>query len=80
MIAPFVGVCQCERNFVESDCSVDIALAPDMIGIPDMGLCDLSLRECGRTAVIAKTFVEGYGLNCRLGQFLVSFGSFYIEQ
>jgi len=43
-----------------------------MIGIPDMGLCDLSLRECARTAVIARNFVAGHGLNCRLVQFKVN--------
>ena len=68
----YVGVCNCDTNFVGSDCSVDITRAPDMIGIPDMGLCDLSLRECARTAVIARTFVDGHGLNCRLGQFKVN--------
>jgi len=43
-----------------------------MVGIPDKGKCDLSLRECARTAVIAKTFVRGHGLNCQLSRFDVS--------
>jgi len=61
----------CDKDMGGSDCSVNITIPPTMIGIPDMGKCDLSARECARTAVIGKTFVGGHGLKCRLKKFKV---------
>jgi len=71
---PFAsGVCVCDEGFIDVDCAVDKSQPPDMLGIPDDGLCDLSQRECARTAVRVRQIVESESLTCRLRAFQVTF-------
>lgn len=66
----FAGTCKCRTGYLGEDCAIHETDPPDIIGIPDNGLCDLSERPCEQTAVIGKKFVDGK-LQCRLVPFKV---------
>ncbi|KAH3813015.1 hypothetical protein DPMN_141463 [Dreissena polymorpha] len=64
------GTCKCRTGYLGEDCAIHENDAPNIIGIPDNGLCDLSERPCEQTAVVGKHFVDG-NLQCRLVPFKV---------
>ncbi|XP_052215268.1 uncharacterized protein LOC127833829 isoform X2 [Dreissena polymorpha] len=60
------GECKCQNSYIGEDCSKLYSESPEMIGIPDNGLCDLAERPCEQTMVIGRNFVESYNLSCKL--------------
>ena len=67
-----LGQCECDPGFGDVDCSVRLSDPPVMLGIPDSGLCDLTLRNCEKTSVFGDDFVQSKQLLCRLLPFHVS--------
>ncbi|WAR04211.1 VWDE-like protein, partial [Mya arenaria] len=65
------GICQCFEGFFDSDCSEDVNKPPTLMGVSGEGLCDLMIRDCSKTAVIGRTFVESRKLTCSLVPFEV---------
>ena len=72
LILSVVGTCHCNEGFVTDDCSINIHKPPLMNGIPEVGLCDLTRRQCSRTSVLGEDFYSSENLICKLIPFLVS--------
>ena len=65
------GKCICSTSFYDIDCGLDIRVPPTISGIPDVGLCDLTERECAQTSVLGFGFVETPALSCGIIPFQV---------
>ncbi|XP_052819122.1 uncharacterized protein LOC128244982 isoform X2 [Mya arenaria] len=66
------GTCVCNKPYIGEDCSVDSTSPPEMLGIPDEGICDLQVRACKRVYVIARHLVDTSNLTCILTPFVVT--------
>ncbi|WAR09902.1 VWDE-like protein [Mya arenaria] len=66
------GTCECYAPFIGTDCSIDSSAPPEMLGIPDEGLCDLQQRPCNIIYVLADDFVDTENLTCKLTTFTVT--------
>ncbi|XP_052766474.1 uncharacterized protein LOC128207536 [Mya arenaria] len=65
------GQCVCQDGYYDIDCGQDIRQPPRIEGIPDLGVCDLNMRECGVTSVFGRNFIESSTLSCKLVPFEV---------
>ncbi|WAR28808.1 SVEP1-like protein [Mya arenaria] len=59
------GKCVCDLGFTGVDCSTITSLPPEMLGLPDDGLCDLTKRRCERTSVYGNNLADGVNFTCR---------------
>ncbi|XP_053373990.1 uncharacterized protein LOC123532953 [Mercenaria mercenaria] len=65
------GNCICDSGYMDIDCSISENDAPQMLGIPDRGICDLRQRKCQKTSVFGKNIVESPNLLCKLQPFQI---------
>ncbi|XP_052812918.1 uncharacterized protein LOC128240345 isoform X2 [Mya arenaria] len=65
------GTCECNEPFIGSDCSIDSSLPPEMLGIPDEGMCDYQQRPCNIIYIYADNIADT-GFMCRLTPFEVT--------
>ncbi|KAL3881897.1 hypothetical protein ACJMK2_028284, partial [Sinanodonta woodiana] len=65
------GQCICWKGYGGNDCSVDLNKAPDVYGIPNIGVCDLHEMSCDHASVLGYTFADSPNLSCRLSLFQV---------
>ncbi|WAR09907.1 VWDE-like protein [Mya arenaria] len=65
------GTCECNEPFIGSDCSIDSSLSPEMLGIPDEGMCDYQQRPCNIIYIYADNIADT-GFMCRLTPFEVT--------
>ena len=60
-------VCQCFNGWYGSDCSIGVNEAPQVDGIDDNGLCDITATDvCDTVVVSGDRFVEVSTLTCHL--------------
>ncbi|CAH1239112.1 VWDE [Branchiostoma lanceolatum] len=60
------GTCDCFDGFTAADCSQVEGSPPQVWFIPNNGLCDIRLRPCQKTSVIADGLIESSNLTCRV--------------
>ncbi|XP_060565970.1 uncharacterized protein LOC132724993 [Ruditapes philippinarum] len=65
------GTCDCDQGYMDIDCSLHEDDAPYMLGIPDLGLCDVRQRKCQQTSVFAQNVVESDTLTCKMQAFQI---------
>lgn len=65
------GNCICDTGYMDIDCSLREDQVPEMLGIPDRGICDLRKRKCRQTSVFGKYIVESPSLSCKVKSFQI---------
>ncbi|XP_065651901.1 von Willebrand factor D and EGF domain-containing protein-like isoform X1 [Hydra vulgaris] len=66
------GTCICNAGFITADCSMKEGQSPVLYGIPNSGLCDIRDKDCIRTRVIGKDFIDSSSLSCRMTEVNIS--------
>ncbi|XP_065651900.1 von Willebrand factor D and EGF domain-containing protein isoform X6 [Hydra vulgaris] len=66
------STCICNAGFITADCSIKEGQSPVLFGIPNSGLCDIRDKDCIRTRVIGKDFIDSSSLSCRMTEVKIS--------
>ncbi|XP_066302881.1 von Willebrand factor D and EGF domain-containing protein-like [Branchiostoma lanceolatum] len=61
------GTCVCDEGYTSVDCSLEEGSPPQLLLIPNNGLCDIRRRPCRKTSIIADGLVESENLTCKVG-------------
>ena len=59
-------MCVCDPGRSGADCSTDDTKAPTLVSISNLGLCDLSSRNCTDVTLYGTNFVNKATLTCHL--------------
>ncbi|XP_070555605.1 von Willebrand factor D and EGF domain-containing protein-like [Ptychodera flava] len=70
------GVCDCSDGYGGTDCSVDLATAPELYRSGRSGLCDSSVQSCSYVSIYGDNFMESSGLTCHVTPIMISESDF----
>ncbi|CAG2248815.1 unnamed protein product [Mytilus edulis] len=73
------GTCSCYDGFISPDCSVDLNIPPELIGVRGDSLCDISEIPCNLSFVIAEEIYSTEMLSCEIVEYQVSANGTYIK-
>lgn len=65
------GKCRCFDGFISPDCSVDLGMPPDLIGVRGDGICDKYEIPCNVSFVVAEEIYSTDNLTCTINTFQV---------
>ncbi|EDO33240.1 predicted protein [Nematostella vectensis] len=65
------STCICEEGFTLSDCSMPINAVPELLGVNEVGLCDVREESCNNTRIIGDGFIASENLTCHATEFKV---------
>lgn len=65
------GTCSCYDGFISPDCSVDLNIPPELIGVRGDSLCDISEIPCNLSFVIAEEIYSTEMLSCEIVEYQV---------
>ncbi|CAC5415495.1 unnamed protein product [Mytilus coruscus] len=73
------GTCSCYDGFISPDCSVDLKIPPELIGVRGDSLCDISEIPCNLSFVIAEEIYNTEKLSCDIVEYQVSANGTYVK-
>ncbi|XP_077864901.1 von Willebrand factor D and EGF domain-containing protein-like [Saccoglossus kowalevskii] len=74
------GLCECAPGYGSTDCSVDLAEAPEVFIAHNGGLCDVSEEPCLVINIQGSNFVESDDLTCHINTITIRTDGFDVSE